>query len=240
MRFKKGSTSLIAIDRVMYSASIVLNAVLVSVLLHQWIGQPGYEITYSAREMIDFGLLWSPSAKPPAKSASTRYSSPHYTSGLNIIPLSLVASKYLHILLIALSWQIFGSALNLAHWYVPMEISSLVVPCKYPSMPVSILYFQSYFLFGPCSSLDSSGPTTGVERDFVATISMLTVSRIRWIRNCWLMENQPLSNCSISTPRYLLSSPSSVNSNFSGPNISVEMNFVIVSLSRLRMIQSST
>ena len=115
MRFKKGSTSRIATDNAMYSASVVLKAISVCNLLPQNIGQPAYEMTKPVRDKTDSGLVVSPLLNPPAKSASTWHSRPFVVSGRKMIPLSIVPSRYLHILLIALSWDSFGLLLNLAH-----------------------------------------------------------------------------------------------------------------------------
>ena len=153
----------------------------------------------------------------------------------------MVPSKYLHTLLTALSWQSLGFALKRAHWCVAIEMSGLEVCCKYPSMPVNVLYFQSCFRSGPSSSRDSNGPTTGVGLEFVILVSIFAASRILWIRNgCVSSKPVPSDNQLISTPRYLSTVPSSVKTKFSGPWVKVAIKLSIEVTFRLRIMQSST
>ncbi len=71
IRFKNGMTLFIACDRAIYLASVILSAIYVCSLLHQVIGNPAYVITNPVRKRTLSGLLFSPEAHPPAKSAST-------------------------------------------------------------------------------------------------------------------------------------------------------------------------
>ena len=68
---KNGITSRIALDREMYSISVVLRAIYVCNLLPQVIGNPSYIMTKPVHDNTDSGLLWLPSFHPPAKSALT-------------------------------------------------------------------------------------------------------------------------------------------------------------------------
>ena len=65
-----GITSRIALDREMYSLSVVLRAISVCNLLPQVIGHPAYMMTKHVRDNTDSGLSWLPSLHPPEKSAS--------------------------------------------------------------------------------------------------------------------------------------------------------------------------
>ena len=57
MRPKNGITSHIALDRAMYSRSVVLREISVCNLLTQVIGHPAYIMTKPARDNTDSGLL---------------------------------------------------------------------------------------------------------------------------------------------------------------------------------------
>ena len=60
-------------------------------------------------------------------------------------------------------------------------------------MPVNVLYFHSCFLSGPSSSIESSGPTTGVGLELVILKSILAASSMRLIKNGRVIVN-PVSS----------------------------------------------
>ena len=77
----KGVTSLIAVDKTIYSLSVVMRAISVYGLLSQVIGHLANIIMKPVLESTDSGESWSPSVQPLAKSASTKYSRPLEKSG---------------------------------------------------------------------------------------------------------------------------------------------------------------
>ena len=81
-RPRNGITSRIALDRAMYSLSVVLRAISVCNLLPQVIGHPAYTMEKPARDNTDSGLSLLSSFCPPVKSASTYHSRPFVISGL--------------------------------------------------------------------------------------------------------------------------------------------------------------
>ena len=67
MRPRNEITSRIALDRAMYSLSVVLREIHVCNLLPQVIGHPAYIMTKPVRDNTDSGLSWFPSFHPPVK-----------------------------------------------------------------------------------------------------------------------------------------------------------------------------
>ena len=76
MRLRTGRTSCIAIERAMYSASVVLSAISVFSLLRQKIGHPAYEMKNPVQDKTTSGFADVSVVHPPAKSTSTWHSSP--------------------------------------------------------------------------------------------------------------------------------------------------------------------
>src|SRR6056300_113367 len=114
-RFITPITSRRAVDRAMYSASVVLKAMSVCIFEAHTIGHPAYMITKTVLECADKGSFDNLFCQEPAQSASTKHSKPLDKSGLNFKPLSFVRSKYRQILFTASSCSCLGSLQMHAH-----------------------------------------------------------------------------------------------------------------------------
>ena len=112
----------------MYSASVVDKDILGFNSDAHSIGQFLYLIIYPVREYTEAGSSDSFFDLPPAKSASTKHSSPLSFFGYIISPFSFVPFKYLIILFTPLSCDAFGLAENLAAECVVYAMSGLDEP----------------------------------------------------------------------------------------------------------------
>ena len=83
-------TSRKAVDKAIYSASVVLSAIKLCMEDFHKIGQPMYIITKPVQECADIGTLEEQCFHAPAQSASTKHSKPRDLSGLKTKPESWV------------------------------------------------------------------------------------------------------------------------------------------------------
>ena len=123
-----GIISLIVCDSEMYSASVVDKEISDCYLDAHSIGQFLYLIIYPVREYTEAGLSYSFVDNFPAKSASTKYSSPLSIFKYNINPFSFVPFKYLMILFTHISCDAFGLSEKLAAKCVAYAMSGLDEP----------------------------------------------------------------------------------------------------------------
>jgi len=110
-----GNTSLMDCESAMYSASVVDNAISVCIFDVQCMGYPAYVIIYPILDLAEFGLSDAVLLFHSVACAASTQHSIHSRFGLMINPLSLVANKYLPILLTATVCCTFGLAQCLAH-----------------------------------------------------------------------------------------------------------------------------
>ena len=89
-----GMTSLRLVDRAIYSASVVDNAVIVCILDAHVIGTPAKRTIHPERDKAIIGSLWASCGHQlPEKSASTQHSKYLSSFGCMMSPLSFVANK---------------------------------------------------------------------------------------------------------------------------------------------------
>jgi hypothetical protein len=111
----RGNSSLVAVDKAIYSLSVVERAISVWSLLHHVTGHPQKYITKPVLDKTFSHKVAYSVCHTPAKSASTNISRVKDLFGFTSKPLSFVADKYLTIHLTASSWIAFGCEQYLAH-----------------------------------------------------------------------------------------------------------------------------
>ena len=90
-----GMTSLRLVDRAIYSALVVDNAVIVCILEAHVIGALAKRAIHPKRDLDVIGSLWASCCHQlPEKSASTQHSKYLRVFGQIMSPLSLVANRY--------------------------------------------------------------------------------------------------------------------------------------------------
>ena len=132
-------TSLRLVDRAIYSALVVDNAVVVCILEAQVIGALAKRTIHPERDLDVIGLLWAYCCRQlPEKSASAQHSKYSRVFGRIMSPLSLVANKYRPIHLTASARMRLVCSEKQAHWWTLTEISGLVDFPKKLNLPITL------------------------------------------------------------------------------------------------------